>query len=295
MALSSDTRNQVIDFYFDGDAQVPQKYEPMFVERTDQAGTLKLGGKSTEGTNSLPEWVGGQSDIPQARVSDIGSKTLTFAQYAIQFRIRKLDAKFNPTLVGETSMQVGRAVANTKALLAAAVVNGAHSTTTVVPGTKTLAATDHPTALGGTRSNKLATACDLAAIFAAMALARLWKDYDGGDFDLAEGGWYLFHPIVAGLEQTIAQALGSQYTSDQNQINTAGNFNITQIPWAKVTTATHWGLVSKVIRSLIMWEVLSPEDSIEVDEDSREIKITVDGAWGAGCNAMPSGFIGATT
>lgn len=295
MALSSDTQQQVVDFYFDGDAMVPQKYEAMFAKRTDQAGSLKIGSLSTEGTNSLPVWPSGQGDIPQARVSDIGSKTLSFAQYAIQFRIRKLDAKFDPTLIAEVSKAVGRAVANTKALLAAGVINGAHSTTTVVPGGKSLAATDHPTALGGTRSNKLATGCDLAAIFAAMALARAWKDYDGGDFDIAEGGWNLFHPVVAGLEQTVAQALGSAVTSDQNQINTSGIFNISQIVWSKVTTATHWGLVSKMMTPLIDWEVLAPEDSITVDEDSREIKVTVDGAWGAGCGAQPSGFIGAAT
>ena len=116
---------------------------------------------------------------------------------------------------------------------------------------------------------------------------------ESADFDIAEGGWNLFHPIVAGLEQTVAQALGSAVTSDQNQINTSGIFNISQIPWAKVTTATHWGLVSKMMTPLIDWEVLAPEDSITVDEDSREIKVTVDGAWGAGCGAQPSGFIGA--
>lgn len=292
MALSSDTYTQAVEFYFDGEAQVPSKWEDGFFFRDDQTGSIKLGGLSTEGQNRLPSW-NGEDDISQARVRDIGSKTVNFTQYALQFRIGKLAARHNPALLQETMMGVGRAVANTKALLAAAVLNGAHTTTTVVPGSKALAATDHPTALGGTRSNKLATACDLAAIFAAMALARQWVDYDGGDYDLADGGWHLFHPVVAGLEQQVAQALGSQYTSDQLQVNTAGMFGISQIVWAKLTTATQWSLASKVRRPLCFWEHVAPEDSIDVDEDSRQIKVTVDGAWAAFCREQPTGFIGA--
>lgn len=291
MPLSSDTYQQVVDFYFDGEMEVPAKWEPAFESREDQTGSIKLGGLSTEGVNQLPGW-SGSSDIPQAVVKDIGSKTVSFAQYALQLRISKLDAKFNPTLVPDAAKAIGRAVANTKANLAAAILNGAHSTTTVVPGSKTLAATDHPTALGGTRSNKLSTACDLAAIFAAMALARQWKDYDGGDMDQAEDGWYLFHPVVSGLEQTVAQALGSQYTSDQMQVNTAGMYGISQVVWAKISNSTHWALVSKRRKPLGVWTLLSAEDSISVDEDSRQIKITVDGAWAAYCKAQPSGFIG---
>lgn len=295
MALSSDTRQQAIDFYFDGDSQVPQAYEQMFPTRTDQVGQLKIGGLSTEGTNKLPVWSNSEADVPQARVSDIGSKTVDFVQYALQFRIRKLDSKFNTSLVQDTMTALGRCVANTKALICAAIINGAHSTTTVVPGTKAIAATDHPLATGGTRSTKLSSACDLAAIFAAIALARAYKDYDGGDFDIAEGGWYLFHPISGTLEQTVAQALGSAVTSDQMQINPVGKYGITQIPWAKVTTSTHWGMVSKTWKPLFFWELLAAEDSIDIDEDSRQIKITVDGAWAAGCQAMPTGFIGAAT
>lgn len=292
MPISSDTYTQIVDFYFDGESQVPMQWEEAYEQRNDQAGSIKLGGLSTEGVNRLPVW-NGTTDTPQARVKDIGSKTVSFTQYAIQFRISKLDARFNPTLVPDTVKAVGRAVANTKAVLAAGVLNGAHSTTTVVPGSKALAATDHPTALGGVRVNKLSSGCDLPAIFAAMALARQWVDYDGGRFDIAQGGWHLFHPVVAGLEQVVAQGLGSAVTSDQNQKNTVGLFGITQQVWAEITNATHWALVSKVHKPLGMWELLAPEDSIDVDEDSRQIKITVDGAWASYCKAQPTGFIGA--
>lgn len=291
MALSSDTYKQVVEFYFDGEAEVNEAHAAAFEDRHDFSGSIKVGSLSTDGVNRLPAWTG-STDVPQARIKDVGSKTVNFGQFALQFRISKLDAQFNPTLVPDTVRGVGRAVANTKALLRAAILNGAHSTTTVVPGSKTLAATDHPTALGGTRSNKLSTGCDLAAIFAAMTLARQWVTYDGDDFDLAEGGWYLLHPIVAGLEQVIRQGLGSAVTSDQNQKNTVGMFGISQIPWSKITNANHWALTSKRKKPVGFWELLAAEDTIDVDEDSRQIKVTVDGAWAAYVQPQPSGFIG---
>lgn len=297
MAISTDLKPQHVEAYNEGFDQVPAKWEQAFEFRNDEEASIKIGAWGTEGTNRLPAWPDGASDIPTARVVDIGSKTVNYADFAIQFRVRKRDAQHDRTLIPRLLKMVGRAVANTRALLAAGVVNGAHSTTTVVPGSKTLAATDHPTALGGTRSNKLATACDLGAIFAAMTLARQWVDYDGGDFDFAEGGWTLMYPIVAGLEQTVGQALGSEYTSDQLQKNTSGMFGITAFPWAKITTATHWALSSKVVRSLGFWDHVSAEDNLEVDEDSdsRQTKITCDGAYAAFCMPQPSGFIGAAT
>lgn len=293
MSLSTDLSIQNVDAYFEGEAMVPSGWERAFEFRYDQAGSIKLGTFGAEGTNRLPAWATGADDIPQARVADIGSKTVDFAQFAVQFRLRKMDTKFHPDLISKALRAVGRAVANTKAILAAAVVNGAHTTTTVVPGAKTLAATDHPTAIG-TRSNKLNSGLDLAAIFAAMTLGRAWVDYDGGDFDISELGWTLLFPNVAGLELTVKQALGSGVTSDQNQINPVGMFGITPVVWAKLSTATQWSLVSNAIRVLGLWELESADSNIEVDtdSDSRQIKITCDGAYAAFCEAQPTGFIG---
>lgn len=295
MGISTDIKPIHVEAFCEGMDLVPSKYEAAFEVRNDESASLKLGTWGAEGTNRLVEWADGASDIPQARVVDIGSKTVNYTQFALQFRIRKLDAKHDPGLVQRVLRMIGRAVSNTRALLGAGVVNGAHSTTTVVPGSKTLAATDHPLASGGTRSNKIASGLDLGAIFAAMLLARQWVDYDGGDFDLAEGGWHLMFPNVAGLEQTVGQALGSAYTSDQLQVNTSGMFGITAFPWAKITTATHWALQSKVQRTLGIWDHVRAEDNVTVDEDSdsRQIKITCDGAYAAFCSPHPSGFIGA--
>lgn len=290
MTISNDAKKVFVDAYFDGAAMVPSKWRDAYAWRYDDVGSLKLNG--VESISTVPQWDGGE-DLPQVRVRDIGYKTVTYVQYGVQLRLRKLDVRHDPTLLPRVSQRLGRAVENTYGNVAAAVLAGAFTTTTVVPGTKTLGATDHPTALG-TRSNKLTSALDLAAVFAAITLARNWEDYDGGDLDLAEGGWNLFHPTTAGLEQTAAQVLGSQYTSDQLQVNTAGSYGITAIPWAKLSDTNDWHMTSKVVKPVCVWEASPPEDETAVDQDSRGTKISLDFALAGFAEVYPTGYIGSS-
>lgn len=289
MSVSTDVKAQFVDAYYEGADQVPANWRPTFQFRSDDIASLKLG--LLEGTATVPSW-NGSADLPQATVNDIGSKTVNYAQYGLQLRIRKLDARDDGQLVPQVARRLGRAVTNTYANIGAAVYMNAFGSTTVVPGSKALAATDHPLGTGGTRSNKLTSALDLAGIFAAIQLARQWVDYDGAPYDLADGGWYLVFPTQGGLEQTVAQALGSQYTSDQMQVNTASSYGITGVPWNKITDPTYWFMVSKTIMPLQFWERQTPEDTVEIDGDSRQLKLSVDFACAAFCVAQPSGFIG---
>lgn len=290
MTISNDAKKVFTNAYFDGAAMVPSKWRDAYAWRYDDVGSLKLNG--VESISTVPQWDGGE-DLPQVRVRDIGYKTVTYVQYGVQLRLRKLDVRHDPTLLPRVAQRLGRAVENTYGNVAAAVLAGAFTTTTVVPGTKTLGATDHPTALG-TRSNKLTSALDLAAVFAAITLARNWEDYDGGDLDLAEGGWNLLHPTTAGLEQTAAQVLGSQYTSDQLQVNTAGSYGITAIPWAKLSDANDWHMTSKVVKPVCIWEASPPEDGTDVDPDSRGTKVSLDFALAAFAEVYPTGYIGSS-
>lgn len=290
MPISNDAKQVFVDNYFDGAAMVPSKWRDAYAWRYDDVGSLKLNG--VESISTVPQWDGGE-DLPQVRVRDIGFKTVTYVQYGVQLRLRKLDVRHDPTLLPRVAQRLGRAVENTYGNVAAALLAGAFTTTTVVPGTKPLGSTDHPTALG-VRSNKLSSNGDLAAIFAAMTLARNWEDYDGGDLDIAEGGWNLLHPTTAGLEQTFAQALGSAVTSDQNQVNTAGSYGITQIPWAKLPDTNDWHLLSKVVKALNMWEASPPEDETAVDADDRGTKISLDFALAGFAEVYPTGYIGSS-
>lgn len=291
MGISTDAKQVFVDGYIDGGAQVPSGWRDGFEFRNDDVGSLKLNGIETVST--VPEWDGGE-DLPQARVRDIGYKTVTYVQYGLQMRLRKLDVRHDPTLIARVGARLGRAVENTRANIAAAVLNGAFTTTTCVPGTKALGSTDHPT-ITGTRSNKLATALDLAAIFAAMTLARQWKDYDGGDYDLAENGWNLLYPVVTGLEQTVASGLASTVTGADQQANTSNMFGITARPWVKLTGATAWHMLSKAVKPVCIWDASLPEDSIDVDVDSRGTKISVDFAMAGFAEVFPTGYVGATS
>ena len=288
MPITSVSVTMVTEAFVDGAAQVPQKYKAAFRTRTDDVASIREA--ANYGISTMTEWPSG--DLPQARVHTLGAKTVNYVEWGLQARVRKRNAKDDPGLLTEVVKAVGRAVESTKAMICATLVNGIFSTTTVIPGTKALCATDHPLANGGTRSNKLTSVPDLAGIFLGINLARNWKDYDGNEHDLAEFGWNLLHPTAAGLELSIAQALGSAVTSDQNQVNTAGSYGITQIPWSRITDTTHWSMYSKAVQPLVWWERDSVEDTIDIDEDSREIKISADAAWVAYCRGQPTGAIG---
>lgn len=290
MGISTDAKQIFVDAYFDGANQVPSRWRDAFGWRYDDVGSLKLNG--IESVSTVPAWDGGE-DLPQARVRDIGYKTVTYAQYGIQMRLRKLDVRHDPTLLQRVAARLGRAVENTYGNIGAAVLNNSFGTTTVVPGSKALGATDHPTSTS-TRSNKLTSALDLGAIMAAMTLARQWKDYDDGDLDLADAGWNLLYPVATGLEQTVLQALGSQYTSDQMQVNTAGSFGITGITWAKLTDTNDWHLLSKAVKPVWMWEASAPESETAVDQDSKGVKISLDFAIAGFADVFPTGYIGSS-
>lgn len=287
MPITSESVNQITESFYDGAEQVPTRYKQAFAERNDDVPSIREA--AIYGVSTLSEWNTG--DMPQARLHTLGAKSINYTEWALQLRIRKRNAKDNPQLVADGVSALGRAVEQTKALICAALINGGFSTTTVIPGNKSLYATDHPTAVG-TRSNKLNSACDLAAIFAAHNLARNWVDYDGSDYDLADLGWNLMHPTVPGLEQTVGQALGSAVTSDQNQLNLASSYNITQIPWSRIADPTHWHFWSKAVKPGVWWERDPIEDTMDIDEDSREVKLSLDAAWAAYVRGQPTGAIG---
>jgi phage major head subunit gpT-like protein len=127
---------------------------------------------------------------------------------------------------------------------------------------------------------------------AAIALFRNWADYQGLKMDVvAMGGFYLVIP--PGLEEAAGQALGSSVTSDQMQLNMAGSYGIDTIVWNHLTDADNWFLVSKAMSPLIFWERSAPDLQIEIDEDSKAGKYSLDFAIASAVNAIPDGIVGA--
>jgi hypothetical protein len=287
MPLTQESATQVTEAYYDGAEMVPQKYRQAFLDRDDDVPSIREA--AVYGITALEEWPSG--DLPQARLHTLGTKSINYVEFGLQLRIRKRQVRDNPMYLRDGIMALGRAVENTRSIICAAVLNNAFSTATCIPGSKPLYATDHPTK-GGTRSNKLSSAPDLAGIFAAHTLARNWVDYDDSPYDLADLGWNIIHPTASGLEQMIGQAIGSQVTSDQNQVNLAGSYNLTQIPYSRITDATHAHMWSKAVKPGVFWERDGVEETMDADEDSKEIKVSIDVAWGVYLRGQPTGAIG---
>jgi phage major head subunit gpT-like protein len=117
------------------------------------------------------------------------------------------------------------------------------------------------------------------------------RDYQGLPRDVvAEGGFYLIVP--PDLEEAAGQALGSAVTSDQNQLNMAGSYGIQTIVWNHLSDADNWFLVSRSSSPLIFWERSAPDLQVQIDEDSKAGKYSLDFAISAAVSALPDGIVG---
>lgn len=196
-----------------------------------------------------------------------------------------------PGIVAEASQKLGMSVSNTQANKAWTALANAHSSTTVADGTS-LVNDSHSTA-GGTRDNKLTSALDRTALMSAIQLGRNWINYQDQVFDLVSMArrWVLVVPPA--LEETAKQVVRSVVSSDQQQLNVVQDYEISIVvaPW--LTDANDWFLVAEDMSPLIYWERSGPARSLDVDEDNRQTKITVDMAFVHDADAQPDGIIGA--
>lgn len=275
--------------YVEGLRDVPMGWEAAYEVVSDNVPSLRIA--SISGIGELPQW-NGDEDLTTASISERGSKTLDYVQYGLQVRIPKLNAADVPGLVAQAARKLGIATGSTRATVAAAKLNNAFGTTTTADG-KALCADDHTTRSGASRDNKLTSAFDRTALFAAIALARNWESFENVDYDIADLGWNLVYPTLSTtFEETATEVLGSSFSSSEMQVNAAQNRNITPIPWAKITDSTYWFLMSKVEKPLVLWDRQGAEQTMVVDEDSRMYKISVDIALVCQCKPQPEGIIG---
>ena len=238
--------------------------------------------------SSIPNWNGG--DLPVQELEALTPQLVQYEKFGLQVRVDKYDAKDVPESTTTLPQRIGVATASTYAAKAAEVLAGAFSTSTTSVDGLPLCADNHVTKIG-TRSNKLTTGLDSAAIMAAIAMFRRWRDYQGLPRDVvAEGGFYLIIP--PDLEEAAGQALGSSVTSDQMQVNMAGSYGIDTIVWNHLTDADNWFLVSKAGSPLIFWERSAPDLQVQIDEDSKAGKYSLDFAISSAVSALPDGIVG---
>lgn len=280
----------MVHSYVEGQRAVPSGWRQLYEFNSDDVPSMRLA--SISGAGEVPQW-DGTSDLDVATLSELGSKSLDYVKYGLQVRIPKLDAKDVPGLIEQAARKLGIATDSTYGTIAAAKLNNAFGTTTTADG-KALVADDHTTRTS-TRDNKSTSAFDRTALFVSLAQAANWHSYEDLDYDLSEMGWYLAYPAQsATLMETVPEVLGSAVSSSEMQLNAAAGWNITPVPWAKIDTAgsANWFLISKVEKPLVFWERQGPQQTLDIDEDNRSFKISVDFAVVCQCRPQPDGIFG---
>ena len=76
------------------------------------------------------------------------------------------------------------------------------------------------------------------------------------------------------------------------QLNMAGSYGIDTIVCNQLTDTNNYFLVSKAMSPLIFWERSAPDLQIDIDEDSKAGKYSVDFAIAPAVNAIPDGIVG---
>jgi hypothetical protein len=76
------------------------------------------------------------------------------------------------------------------------------------------------------------------------------------------------------------------------QVNMAGSYGIATIVWNHLTNEDNWFLVSKAGSPLIFWERSAPDLQVQIDEDSKAGKYSLDFAISSAVSALPDGIVG---
>lgn len=248
------------------------------------------------GVGAVPEWDDNttENEMPTTTVSDLFTRTLSATWYALEVRVTKKQRKDVPGVEAGAMQALGVATMNTYATIAAGLVNNSFSTTQAGDGVA-LINDSHPIAGGGTRDNALASAFDRTAFMAAINLASLWKSYQGHEFDFSNDGFYLFgSPQDSTIRESVAEVLGSVYSSSQMQVNAAAAYNTTPIIWSRLTSAVRWWLSSKQYKPWNFWFRERAEENLEIDQSTRQTKISTNFAVGVQVNPDPTGVIGSS-
>jgi len=283
---NQNVKQTIVERFFEGIYQVSEQWAQAYDYRTNDIADLRI--SPISGVSSIPKWNGG--DLPVQELEALTPQLVQYEKYGVQVRVDKYDAKDVPESTTVLPQRIGVATAQAYAAKAAEVLNNAFTTATTSVDGLALCSTTHTTKIG-TRSNKLTTALDSAAIMAAIKMFRTWRDYQGMPRDFVnEGGFYLIiHPE---LEEAAGQALGSSVTSDQMQLNMAGSYGIDTIIWNQLTDETDWFLVSKSTSPIGFWERSAPDLQVQIDEDSKAGKYSLDFAISSFVSALPDGIVG---
>ena len=299
MALTTTNVKRVaVESFFEGLAVVSDNWRSFMDFRTDDVPALRLAAMS--GLGNFGVW-DGTADLSEENIDRPAHDgvTLSYSQYGYQVRISKADVADVPGIIGEAGKKVGVSLANTYANLAYTRLNlGFGGGSTVGSGNQLFTPTH--TRAAGTRTNHTSSALDRSAFMGAIQAYRDWTNYQSQPYDLTAGGFCLVVPPA--LEETAKQIVRSPFALTtitttgapaQGETNIAGDYGTEVVVSPHLTDANNWFLMSKLERTIKIWERFSPSIATTVDEDNRMVKISVDFALATGVNAQPDGAYGA--
>ena len=287
--------------YVDGLASVPDDWRNIVDYRTDQSGALRVTSMASIG--EVASW-DGTADLSSTATAagSAGTKTIDIVQFASQVSISRLNSETIPGLVGGMAKRMGVAVANTYRKQVFAGLEAATSSLVTGDGLSFFNAEHTMPGLTGSavRSNVLTSALDPAGVAAAVAASRAWKDATGAPYDLSSGGYWLVCPVE--LEEAARAAVASPFTLTtvvtsgapaQGLSNMVSQY-LTQddiiVANVGISDTNAWFLLPKQGNPLLAWSRLDPLLRQTVDEDTLQIKLTVDFAFAVDCNVEPIGI-----
>jgi hypothetical protein len=292
-ALStSNAKQEVVEAYIEGAQQPVLDWTEVVDYRTDDQAALRLAPMTAIGR--IPEWNGG--DRPQTGVRALNPKTLEYQAYGLQARINKFTARDIPGLAADVARRFGIAIPTTYSLAAAECLAGAFTTETTSVDGLSLCNSAHLTKTAGlTRSNYLTSALDRTALMVAIARYRRWIDWQGLSYDLvAQGGGFVL-VVPPELEEVAIECVMSSVSGSEGQVNVLSRYNIRVLVWSLLTDANDWFLFSTVETPIKFWERAAPDLVVDViDEDSGELKMSVDFAITCEAGPTPDGIVGAS-
>ena len=300
---TSNAYSTAVKNYIDGLGSVPDDWRKFSEFSTEQAGALRMTSMASIG--EVAAW-NGTADLSSSATAAGASltKTLAVTQYGSQVTISRLDAETIPNLVAGMSRRMGVAVANTYAKQVFTKLGECLTTEETSDGKGFFAANHTVPGGSGTRSNVVVTACDTAGIAACLKAAREWVDATGAPYDLSSGGYWLVCSPT--LEEAAMQAVMSPYTLTtvatpaEGGAPSQGLSNmVTQylsvsdiIVSPHITDTNAFFLLPKLQPVLMAWQRLAPILRTVEDENTLAMKLTVDFALTAACQAEPIGIAG---
>lgn len=256
------------------------------------------------GIGDPPAWPSGD-DLTTAAITSTGANTLQYDAFGISVEMNPYDIRDISGLVEKAAMKLGRSVTSKRANLAFASI-AAVFTDTVADG-QGCVSTAHTTAAGTERSNRGATALDIASFQVAITAIRGWENYQNQIMDWADQPKFLIVPPA--LEQTARQILGSPFTLTtvatpaeggapaQGLINTSGLYNTTLVINPYASDANDWILCADPSfgNPLNFWDRAAVDFKVLVqDQDNLKTKLRVTWASKAQSGPQPDGIWGAS-